>query len=101
VREQVVTLGHPKGRALAGTHGAGTLDVPEDWPEAKYSPSAGRESGKDDGIGSGLRGGFFGDMPSALRLSDRSRAVHRPREASFSARSRSDENGFRAVRTAP
>jgi len=101
VREQVVTVGHVRGRAFQGTHGAGTLDVPADWPEAKYAAGAGRESGKDDAIGSGLRGGYFGDMPFGLRLSDRSRAVHRPRDASFGARSRSDENGFRAVRTAP
>ncbi len=101
VREQVVTVGHPKGRAFAGTHGAGTVEVPPDWPEARYSRGAGEQSGKDDAIGSGLRGGFFGDMPFALRLSDRSRAVHRPRDASFGARSRSDENGFRCVRTAP
>jgi formylglycine-generating enzyme required for sulfatase activity len=101
VREQVVTVGHLKGRAFAGTHGAGTLEVPEDWPEAKYAAGTGQASGKDDAIGSGLRGGFFGDMPFGLRLSDRSRAVHRPRDASFEAWSRSDENGWRGVRTAP
>jgi len=101
VREQVVTVGHPKGRAFAGTHGAGTLDVPEDWPEAKYSAGAGRESGKEDAIGSGLRGGFFGDMPSGLRVSDRSRATYSPRAGSFGVRSRQDQNGFRGVRTAP
>jgi formylglycine-generating enzyme required for sulfatase activity len=101
VREQVVTVGHLKGRGFAGTHGSGTLEVPEDWPEAKYAAGAGATSGKDDAIGSGLRGGFFGDMPFGLRLSDRARAVHRPRDASFGARSRSDENGWRGVRAAP
>jgi len=101
VREQVVTVGYLKGRGFAGTHGSGTLEVPEDWPEAKYTAGAGQTFGKDDAIGSGLRGGFFGDMPFSLRLSDRSRAVHRPRDASFGARSRSDENGWRGVRTAP
>jgi formylglycine-generating enzyme required for sulfatase activity len=101
VREQVVTVGHPRGRAFAGTHGAGTLEVPADWPEAKYSRGAGEQSGKDDAVGSGLRGGFFGDMPFSLRTSDRSRAVLRGRAAAFSQRSRPDENGFRCVRTAP
>jgi hypothetical protein len=101
VREQVVTVGHPTGRAFAGTHGAGTLGVPADWPKAEYAAKAGRASGKDDAVGSGQRGGFFGDMPFGLRASDRSRAVFRGRAAAFSQRSRSDENGFRAVRTAP
>ncbi|MGB2819501.1 MAG: SUMF1/EgtB/PvdO family nonheme iron enzyme, partial [Phycisphaerae bacterium] len=32
VREQVVAVGHVKGRAFQGTHGRGTPDVPEDWP---------------------------------------------------------------------
>jgi len=58
-REQVVTVGHLKGRAFAGTHGAGTVEVPPDWLEAAYAAGAGRESGRDDAIGSGLRGGFF------------------------------------------
>jgi hypothetical protein len=101
VREQVVAVGHVRGRAFQGTHGAGTLDVPADWPEAKYAAGAGRASGKDDAAGSGLRGGFFGDVPFGLRVSDRRRAVFRGRAAAFSQRSRSDENGFRAVRTAP
>jgi len=101
VREQVVTVGHPKGRQFSGTHGAGTLEVPADWPEAKYAAGAGQTSGKDDGIGSGLRGGFFGDMPFALRTSDRRRAAYRERAASFRARARQDEDGWRGVRTAP
>ena len=102
VREQVVSVSNVKGCAFAGTHGAGTPDVPEDWPEATYSASARRTSGKDDGIGSGLRGGFFGDTPFGLRASDRSRAAYRPRPGAFNAaRIRQDQNGFRAVRTAP
>ncbi len=102
VREQVVALGHVKGRAFRGTHGTGTPEMPEDWPEARYSAGAGRTSGKDDGIGSGLRGGFFGDMPFGLRVSDRSRAAYRTRPGAFNAaRVRQDQNGFRGVRTAP
>jgi formylglycine-generating enzyme required for sulfatase activity len=101
VREQVVSVGQAKGRAFQGTHGAGTTEVPADWPEATYSAAARRTSGKQDAVGSGLRGGFFGDMPSGLRVSDRSRAVYRPRAGSFSVQSRQDQNGFRCVRTAP
>jgi hypothetical protein len=101
VREQVVTVGHLKGRGFAGTHGAGTLEVPSDWPEAKYSAGTGQTSGKDDAIGSGFRGGFFGDMPFALRLSDRGHAAYKVRDATFSARARQDQIGWRGVRTAP
>ncbi len=99
VREQVIGVSDVKGRAFQGTHGAGTPSVPADWPEANYC--RGTSSGKNDGIGSGLRGGFFGDVPFGLRVSDRSRATYRPRAGSFSVRSRQDQNGFRAVRTAP
>jgi formylglycine-generating enzyme required for sulfatase activity len=98
VREQVVSVSDVKGRAFQGTHGPGTPDVPADWPEANYC--RGTSSGENDGIGSGLRGGFFGDTPFSLRVSDRSRAAYRPRAGSFSVRSRQDQNGFRAVRTA-
>ena len=98
VREQVVSVSDVKGRAFQGTHGPGTPDVPADWPEANYC--RGTSSGENDGIGSGLRGGFFGDTPFGLRVSDRSRATYRPRAGSFSVRSRQDQNGFRAVRTA-
>jgi len=101
VREQVVSLSQAKVRAFRGTHGAGTPGAPADWPEASYTAAARRTSGKNDGIGSGVRGGFFGDMPSGLRVSDRSRATYEPRAGSFSVRSRQDQNGFRAVRTAP
>jgi len=90
-----------QGRSFRGTHGTGTPEAPADWPEGSYTATARRTSGKNDGVGSGLRGGFFGDMPSGLRVSDRSRATYRPRAGSFSARSRQDQNGFRAVRTAP
>ena len=102
VREQLVSVSEAKGRAFQGTHGTGTPDVPEDWPEAEYSAAAGPTSGKDDGIGSGLRGGCFGDMPLDLRTSDRGRATYRPRPGAFNAaRVRQDQNGFRGVRTAP
>ena len=92
VREQVVTVGHVKGRLFEGSHGAGTFDIPADWPMI---------SGGDMAIGTGYRGGFFGDLPSPLRTSDRSRAVFKEREASFSREARSEANGWRGVRTAP
>ena len=101
VREQVVSVGNAKGREFAGTHGSGAWEVPADWPEARYSGEADKAAGKDDGLGSGLRGGFFGDRPFELRLSDRAKAAFIAREASFSSRSRADQNGFRGVRTAP
>jgi hypothetical protein len=101
VREQIVSVGHPKGREFAGTHGSGAWEVPVDWPAANYSAGKEKTVGKDDGLGSGLRGGFFGDLPFNLRLSDRAKAAFASREASFSSQSRADQNGFRCVRTAP
>ncbi len=102
VREQVAAVGHVKGRAFEGTHGRGTPDVPNDWPEAGYSAANRKTSGRDDGVGSALRGGFFGGTPFGLRVSDRGRAAYRPRPGAFNAaRVRQDQNGFRAVRTAP
>ena len=92
VREQVVTVGNAKGRLFEGSHGTGTLDVPADWPPI---------SGGDLAIGTGYRGGFFGDLVAPLRVSDRSRAVFKEREASFSRESRSEANGWRGARTAP
>jgi hypothetical protein len=87
------SVGHPKEREFAGTHGCGTWEVPADWPEAKYSAGAEKTVGKDDGLGSGLRGGFLGDMPFNLRLSDCSKAAFTAREVSFSFQSRADQNG--------
>jgi hypothetical protein len=98
VREQVISVTDAKGRSFQGTHGAGKPDVPPDWPEANYC--RGKSSGEYDAVGSGLRGGFFGDIPFGLRVSDRNRATYQPRAGSFSARSRQDQNGFRGVRTA-
>jgi len=92
VREQVVTVGNARGRSFGGSHGSGTLTVPADWPAI---------SGADLARGTGYRGGFFGDLPAPLRASDRSRAVFKEREASFSRESRSEANGWRGARTAP
>jgi hypothetical protein len=96
--EQVVTAGHERGRAFAGTHGAGTPVAPADWPEANYSHREGRRRKTHrswgDGLGAGLRGGFFNDTRDDLRVSDRSLAVLR-------GWTRLEQNGFRAARTAP
>jgi formylglycine-generating enzyme required for sulfatase activity len=95
VREQMVTVSNEKGRLFMGTHGTGTPSAPKDWPASGYAA-------KDYALGTGSRGGFFGDMPSSLRTSDRTHAAWRPRPGAFNAaESRQDQNGFRAVRTAP
>ncbi|MCX5677091.1 MAG: DUF4838 domain-containing protein [Planctomycetota bacterium] len=101
VREQMVTVCDVRGRAFQGSHGAGTPEAPGDWPETKYPEQKRKEPGDNYAIGSGLRGGFFGDTPFGLRLSDRGHAAYRPRPGAFSVRSRPDQNGFRGVRTAP
>ncbi len=94
VREQVVTVGHVRGRAFAGTHGTGTWSVPEDWPEANYSHLEGRRIRWTETLGSGLRGGYFNDIHPSLCASDRSLADFRVWE-------RLEQNGWRGVRTAP
>ncbi|MBM4143062.1 MAG: DUF4838 domain-containing protein [Lentisphaerae bacterium] len=92
VREQVITAGNAHGRMFEGTHGNGTLEIPPDWP---------RISGSEAAAGTGLRGGFYGDLTDPLRVSDRNRAVFKDREASFSREQRTEANGWRGARTAP
>jgi hypothetical protein len=92
VREQVITIGNARGRLFEGAHGDGSPEIPADWP-----PLAGEETA----IGTGFRGGFYGDLTGPLRVSDRSRAVFKDREASFSPEQRNEANGWRGVRTAP
>lgn len=92
VREQVITIGNAQGRVFQGTHGNGTLTLPADWPCI---------AGRDAFVGSGFRGGFYGDLTDALHVSDRSRAVFSHREATFSHEQRSEANGWRGVRTSP
>jgi len=100
-REQVITVGHEKGRLFMGTHGRGTVDVPDDWPETAFLTREWRTSGKNDGFGSGSRGGFFGDVPFRLRVSDRDHAVYQKKQGKFSQFSRPDQDGWRCVRSAP
>ena len=77
------TTGYPadKGRQFRGTHGAGTSDLPADWPDK-------------DGNGAGFRGGAAGLAPVHMGVSDRY-------SAAYGNGSRGLRNGFRAVRTAP
>jgi hypothetical protein len=96
VQEQVVTAGHARGRAFEGSHGSGALDCPQDWPDANLCPARGAATGRNDAIGSGLRGGCFNDLHVALRTSDRSLAAFA--DKSFD---RSSQNGWRGARTAP
>jgi formylglycine-generating enzyme required for sulfatase activity len=77
--ERVVTIGNAPGRAFLGTHGAGSVSVPLDWPSSAAD-------------GSGLRGGSW--MSWDLRVSERNAATLRVPE-------RKAETGMRAVRTAP
>ena len=92
VREQVITVGNARGRMFQGTHGNGSLDIPADWPAI---------SGSEAAVGTGFRGGFYGDLTDPLRVSDRGRAVFKHREASFSHEQRTEANGWRGARTAP
>jgi len=89
VREQVVSLGSERGRVFQGTHGDGTTRLPADWPNEK------------DGIGSGSRGGFFGDAGFGLRVSDRHHAIAGVRDSGNPSPWWPDQDGWRAVRSAP
>jgi hypothetical protein len=101
LREQVVSLADAQGRAYRGSHGEGTTTPPADWPAARFRTRDPKDPGKQDGQGSGVRGGFYGDFPEALRVSDRSRSRFSPRQSDFSPQCRPDQNGWRCGRTAP
>jgi len=101
LREQVVSLADAQGRAYRGSHGDGTTTPPADWPAAGFRKRDPKDPGKQDGQGSGVRGGFYGDFPEALRVSDRSRSRFSPRQSDFSPQCRPDQNGWRCGRTAP
>ena len=91
LRDLVVTVGSASGRVFEGSHGAGTPEIPADWPQI---------SGQEMAAGTGYRGGFFGDLAAPLRVSDRSRAVFKRPDATLSPESRSEANGWRGVRSA-
>ena len=76
--ERTVTVANPQGRGFKGTHGNGTVAVPEDWPQ-------------EDAVGSGIRGGYG---PVNGHPSTRTGAARvAPERVPFL--------GWRGVRTAP
>lgn len=76
-----VSVGHAKGRAFMGSHGAGTVTLPADWPAA-------------DSNGSGVRGGDYTSQSTTMRVSDRSFAA-------LAGNTRYNVGGWRGVRKAP
>ena len=88
VAEQVVTLGHPQGRAFQGTHGDGRLTASGIATNADWHAHAGT-------LFFGYRGAGWTSHPNHARTADRFGALQsKGRVRSYSA-------GFRAVRTAP
>ena len=76
-RERLVTVAHAKGRGFKGTHGRGTTSLPADWPQ-------------DDGVGTGIRGGYGAAGRPSHRL-----------EAATVEADRASFRGWRGARTAP
>jgi formylglycine-generating enzyme required for sulfatase activity len=87
VAEQVVTLGHPQGRAFRGTHGDGRLTVAGTATNADWHADA-------DTFFFARRGAGWTSHPNHARTADRFGAL------SDAGRARSYASGFRAVRTA-
>lgn len=71
-----------KGRNFAGTHGDGTLTLPEDWPGI-------------DADGTGVRGGYWRYSLKYARVSDRTYAADTV-GAGYTL-----YHGWHGVRTAP
>lgn len=78
--ERTVTVGNGSGRAFTAVHGDGLLSTASgfegyanesDWPGTDAVPSR----GVTGAAGSGYRGGSYSSGPSALRISDRTRAA--------------------------
>ncbi|NBB74842.1 MAG: SUMF1/EgtB/PvdO family nonheme iron enzyme [Bacteroidetes bacterium] len=88
VAEQVVTLGHPQGRAFRGTHGDGRLTAAGTATNADWHADA-------DTLFFARRGAGWTSHPNHARTADRFGAL------SQAGRARSYASGFRAVRTAP
>ncbi|MFZ4398023.1 MAG: SUMF1/EgtB/PvdO family nonheme iron enzyme, partial [Kiritimatiellia bacterium] len=79
--ERVVTIGNGTGQGFQGTHGAGTLTLPADWPQA-------------NAVGAGFRGGSWDSAATGARVSDRASAA-----STWAARD--SHEGSRGVRAAP
>jgi hypothetical protein len=86
VAEQVVTLGHPQGRAFRGTHGDGRLTAAGQATNADWHADA-------DTLFFGYRGAGWTSHPNHARTADRFGALQ------SKGRARSYSAGFRAVRT--
>jgi formylglycine-generating enzyme required for sulfatase activity len=84
--EQVVTLGHPHGRAFRGTHGDGRLTAAGTATNADWHADA-------DTLFFARRGAGWTSHPNHARTADRFGAL------SDAGRARSYASGFRAVRT--
>lgn len=81
--EFIVTVSRPEGRAFTGIHGDGLLDAAGNadvtfWPYGNF----------------GFRGGFWGNYPQYMRVSDRYDAANNENDRNLSY-------GGRGVRTAP
>jgi hypothetical protein len=83
--EQVVTLGHPQGRAFRGTHGDGRLTTAGRATNADWRADA-------DTLVHGYRGAGWTSHPNHARTADRFGALQR-------GAVRSASSGFRGVRT--
>ena len=87
LHEQVVTLGHPQGRAFRGTHGDGRLTPTGGATNPDWRPDA------DEHVFA-YRGGSWRAHENHARTADRFYGFER------GGTDRSSTNGFRAVRTA-
>ena len=85
--EQVVTLGHPQGRAFRGTHGDGRLTAAGRATNADWHADA-------DTLSFARRGAGWTSHPNHARTADRFSGLSQAGRARFYA------SGFRAVRTA-
>ena len=87
LHEQVVTLGHPQGRAFRGTHGDGRLTPAGDATNADWRPDA-------ENHVFAYRGGSWRAHENHARTADRFYGFEQGGTV------RASTNGFRAVRTA-
>jgi len=92
VWERAVTLGNSTGRTFTGMHGDGGLSSnghanQSNWPGLSSNEVTGS-------LGSGWRGGGWGDAVTAARISNRA-------NASMEWGTRRNDLGFRGVRVAP
>jgi hypothetical protein len=90
--ERTVSVGSPPGRAYTGLHGNGALSTAGHANVTAWPGLSGDEV--TDAIGSGYRGGGWGNDAVYMRASDRL-------DATYAYTGRYNYSGFRAVRTQP